>query len=121
MQIHRIKQSVESLLPIERVCAPFFKGKVIENFEDLDNGRPANYKPGKVCDPDMVINCPTWPLAARYPTSFVSHTMSLQTTLPKKLEALKNLSREDQYIGAVVAVAIVAAAVYTSKSSKKVD
>ncbi|CAO3660586.1 unnamed protein product [Umbelopsis ramanniana] len=45
--------------------------------------------------------------------------MSLQTTLPKKLEALKNLSREDQYIGAAVAVAIVAAAVYASKSSKK--
>jgi hypothetical protein len=47
--------------------------------------------------------------------------MSLQTTIPKKLEALRNLSREDQYIGVAVAVAVIAAAVYTSKSSKKVD
>lgn len=46
--------------------------------------------------------------------------MSLQTSIPRKLEALKNLSREDQYIGAAVAVAVIAAVVYTSKSSKKV-
>lgn len=45
---------------------------------------------------------------------------SLQTTIPRKLEYLQKLSKEEQAIGAAVVLAIVAAAVYTSQPVKKV-
>lgn len=46
---------------------------------------------------------------------------SLQTTIPRKLEFLQRLSKEEQAIGAAMALTVVAAAVYASRPAKKVS